>query len=1165
MISSVIIPVMMTLLLFSACLPAHQETVDRLNSRSYAFHYKNLDSTAVLARRAYSLSEGYSTGRAEALNNLAFVDIMRMKYSHAEELLHEVRKTTNNEIEQLIADIQSMRLCQRQSRNKDFYTYREHACQLLARIDEERNDLDDRSRRRMIYARSEYGIVSSTYFYYIGQPLQVAQALADIDPEEVKQDTAQYLDYLYNIGAGGFITRNTQEQTAQDEFNYLMECYLLAVSSDQSFWVANSLQAISEHLMAPHTGKMLFNNNLPAFNYLNTGNMPDSLLAGNLAQRSLELFTTYGDVYQIAGAYRTLAQCYRGIGDNRSAGICLEDALADKAINQAPDLVASIREQLSIVYSAMDNKPMSDYNRNIYLDLQERTRQDRLLEARAAQLGQSVVQLNWMIAAVIAAIILVSTFLIVLGRMRHHADRRYSAAQLLEPLQQWQQERERHVEEYEDRREELQEDQEVLRRRVMLGKERHLEQRAKIELVNSIIPLIERIIHEVDRLQQGEEREEVRHQRFEYISELTDEINADNAVLTRWIQLRQGQLSLHIESFSIQGLFDIVAKGAFSFRQKGISLEIDPSKAVVKADRTLTLFMLNTLADNARKFTSQGGHVHISAREDGNMVVLSVADDGCGMTEDQVSHLFDHKPIVDDPLSQHHGFGLLNCKGIIEKYKKISPFFSGCVIQASSEKGRGTEISFRLPKGVIRTLTMLLFVFLSFMPKAWGDKTAFRQRNIPRSVPAVVRKAAAYADSAYFCNIRGTYGRTLAFADSARHELNLWYRKQRPQSTDTLVAFGHEVVPAEIRWYRDRLKADYSIILDIRNESAVAALALHRWTLYEYNNKIYTSLFRACSADNSLDSYVKVMQKTENSKTVSIVLLILLLFSIFPIFYFAYYRHQLFYRFCLERVRTINGILMDEKMSDEERLRKIRKIWDSRNHIHVGGRRAQKTIDRLDAVVREITASLEKGIADDKNREQELQLAQDERLRLQYENGRLHISNAILDNCLSALKHETMYYPSRIRQLIDEEGETSVEDLRQLVDYYIQLYSLLSAQAMREVNSYVRYDPSMLTYLFTLLKQMGGGESEVVENPHQQSNYVHVRVPFPKMSLTEEQCNNLFTPRTVDLRFLLCRQIVREVGEVTNLRGCGISARVGGQGGMNIELILAKQIWKNLK
>lgn len=45
--------------------------------------------------------------------------------------------------------------------------------------------------------------------------------------------------------------------------------------------------------------------------------------------------------------------------------------------------MASIREQLCIVYSAVDDKQASDYNRNLYLDLQDQTRQDRYYEARA--------------------------------------------------------------------------------------------------------------------------------------------------------------------------------------------------------------------------------------------------------------------------------------------------------------------------------------------------------------------------------------------------------------------------------------------------------------------------------------------------------------------------------------------------------------------------------------------------------------------------------------------------------------------------------------------------------------------------------------------------------------------------------------------------------------
>ena len=41
---------------------------------------------------------------------------------------------------------------------------------------------------------------------------------------------------------------------------------------------------------------------------------------------------------------------------------------------------------------------------------------------------------------------------------------------------------------------------------------------------------------------------------------MTDTINEQNSVLTHWIQLRQGELSLHIETFALQDLFDMVAR-----------------------------------------------------------------------------------------------------------------------------------------------------------------------------------------------------------------------------------------------------------------------------------------------------------------------------------------------------------------------------------------------------------------------------------------------------------------------------------------------------------------------------------------------------------------------------------------------------------------------------
>ena len=74
----------------------------------------------------------------EALNNLAFVSMMRMNYDEAKQQLDEAASSTDNQIELLIADIQQMRLCQRRSANREFYDYREQAAQRLKRINEER-------------------------------------------------------------------------------------------------------------------------------------------------------------------------------------------------------------------------------------------------------------------------------------------------------------------------------------------------------------------------------------------------------------------------------------------------------------------------------------------------------------------------------------------------------------------------------------------------------------------------------------------------------------------------------------------------------------------------------------------------------------------------------------------------------------------------------------------------------------------------------------------------------------------------------------------------------------------------------------------------------------------------------------------------------------------
>ncbi len=105
-----------------------------------------------------------------------------------------------------------------------------------------------------------------------------------------------------------------------------------------------------------------------------------------------------------------------------------------------------------------------------------------------------------------------------------------------------------------------------------------------------------------------------------------------------------------------------------------------------------------------------------------------------------------------------------------------------------------------------------------------------------------------------------TQRQRLAFADRQESILNRHYLSIRPKGTFLMVKYPKSGAIAELQLVRDSLPTDYNVILDIRNESAVAALALHQWELYESNNKVYTQLFREMSADNTLDDYVRTME-----------------------------------------------------------------------------------------------------------------------------------------------------------------------------------------------------------------------------------------------------------------------------------------------------------------
>ena len=1131
--------------LLSSCSSPSTDKVDYLNEISYSWHYRDLDSTMFYASLAREMAarEGYDSGEAEALNNMAFVCIMRMDYEVADSLLRLVGSTTYNQVELLIANVQHMRLCQRMASNREFYESAERARMLIGRISEDKKDFSAHLTRRIIYAESEYAIVSSTYYYYVGlfDKSSEAMSLLDLDGE-VRSDTSQYLNYIYNSGSGGVVSYADKEQRLQEEFELIVRCLLIAKRFGFKFFEANALGDLSHMLTDSQARQKLIGENpyiLPAI--ISEEAEGEADLPILLAQRSLEMFYEYGDAYQIAASHRTLASCYIEIGDYDMALAHLLQALDDYRVEQSPVLCSGIREQLSVVYSALGNKQLSDYNRNIYLDLHEQSRQDRYYEARANMLQREITRLNIIGAAVLATIVILLFLLWLFNHLNKRYDREKSLAFLLDPLDKWKDLQRQKASEMSQLIDNIREEREACRQRISDSVRLNLGNRAKIALSGSILPLIDRILNEAKCLEERNEPKDKKDSRLQYICELAAQIGEYNNVLTQWIQLRKGRISLKIESFPLKDLFSIVAKGKAAFGMKGVELEVLPTSSAVKADKVLTLFMINTLADNSRKATPKGGKVRIMATETDDCVEISVEDNGEGFQD-----------VRPKTLADGHGFGLSNCRGIIESYRKTSHTFDCCSFSVQSEKGKGSKVSFRLPRGVVRMVSAILIACAPII----SAKASYH-----------LQMAANYADSAYYSNIRGDYGATLCFADSCLWSLNNHYMEMKPDGTQLLKLSGdYDGKFAEISWLRDSIESNFNIILDIRNESAVAALALNQWDIYHYNNAIFTQLYKELSADNTLESYCNTMLKAQANRTIGIIILVVLLLMIAPVYYLVYYRPMLHFRINVDRIRRINQILESDSSAKE--------MLDAISAINLDDSQSKSLIkaeNSLHKIVADIRESLLQAVKTQENFDDDLSIANDEVRRLQAEEASLHISNSVTDNSLSSLKHETMYYPDRIRILADKaqrDGDT-LEALRETVEYYREIYSMLSRQAAsglrplpvsplrigEDEGLMVIANKEMLAYMYEILRKQASGDP-TINISKADDDYVVISAILGHL---ETDVAELFIPSVRNIPFLLCRQIVSDLSERTNRRRCGITAKLNSDGLTCLEIALPRQ------
>jgi signal transduction histidine kinase len=95
------------------------------------------------------------------------------------------------------------------------------------------------------------------------------------------------------------------------------------------------------------------------------------------------------------------------------------------------------------------------------------------------------------------------------------------------------------------------------------------------------------------------------------------------------------------------------------------------------------------------KFTPENGAIRVSVRQQGNAVVVSIADTGPGISPEHLSKVFDRFWMVQRTRHTGSGLGLFIAKGIVEAH--------GGRIWAESQLGKGSSFSFTLPAADLDT------------------------------------------------------------------------------------------------------------------------------------------------------------------------------------------------------------------------------------------------------------------------------------------------------------------------------------------------------------------------------------------------------------------------------------------------------------------------------
>lgn len=164
--------------------------------------------------------------------------------------------------------------------------------------------------------------------------------------------------------------------------------------------------------------------------------------------------------------------------------------------------------------------------------------------------------------------------------------------------------------------------------------------------------------------------------------------------LLKWTKSQIGKLNVVYQDVDLvevtDGVIEIFSMVA-SLKKIRIR-EMKPEKMMVNADIDMLKTVVRNLLSNAIKFSKENSEVLVKMEEVDGMVVVSVQDHGCGISEEgqkKLLHTDTHFSTFGTNNEEGSGLGLLLCKDFVVK--------NGGKLWFTSKEGEGSIFSFSIP------------------------------------------------------------------------------------------------------------------------------------------------------------------------------------------------------------------------------------------------------------------------------------------------------------------------------------------------------------------------------------------------------------------------------------------------------------------------------------